>query len=55
VSIRTLRPSVQPNCRQALQEGRHAGLTFRIIRGRGHQHADTPHPLALLRAPRERT
>jgi hypothetical protein len=39
--------------RQALQKRRHAGLIFRIIRGRGHQHADAPDPLALLRACRE--
>ena len=27
---------------------------FRIVRGCGHEHADAPHPLALLRARRER-
>jgi hypothetical protein len=27
---------------------------YRIVRGRGQQHADAPHPLALLRARRER-
>jgi hypothetical protein len=31
---------------------RHAGLMFRIIRGRGHQHADAPHPAGLLRSRR---
>ena len=54
VSIRTLRPMVQPNCCQPLQERREAGLTFRIVRGCGQEHADAPHPLALLRARRER-
>jgi hypothetical protein len=27
-----------------------AGLPFRIVRGCGQEHADAPHPLALLRA-----
>jgi hypothetical protein len=31
-----------------------AGLSFRIIRSRVHEHADAPHPLRLLRARRER-
>ena len=35
--------------RQALQERRHAGLIFRIIRGRCHQHANSPNALALQR------
>src|SRR5215471_6763988 len=35
-------------------ERRDPGLSFRIVRARGHQHADAPHPLALLRARRER-
>jgi hypothetical protein len=52
VSIRTLLPSVQPNC--ASKERRVAGLTFRIVRGRGVQHADPSHPVGLLRARRER-
>ena len=39
---------------QPLQERRDAGLGFPIVRGRGHEHADAPHPLALLRARRER-
>jgi hypothetical protein len=30
------------------------GLKYRIVRGCGHQHADPPHALALLRARRER-
>jgi hypothetical protein len=29
-------------------------LPFWIIGGSGHQHPDSPHPLALLRARRER-
>ena len=39
---------------QPLQECREAGLRFRIVRGRAHEHADAPHPLGLLRARRER-
>src|SRR6266511_1176784 len=39
---------------QPLQERCKAGLSFRIVRGRAHEHADAPHPLALLRARRER-
>jgi len=39
---------------QPLQERGDAGLSFRILRGRRHEHADAPHPLALLRACRER-
>ena len=31
-----------------------AGLRFRIIRSEGHEHADAPHPLGLLRPRRER-
>jgi hypothetical protein len=31
-----------------LQEYRDAGLLFRIIRSCVHEHADAPHPLALL-------
>jgi hypothetical protein len=30
------------------------GLKYRIARGCGHQHADAPHALGLLRARRER-
>jgi hypothetical protein len=55
VSIRTLRPSVQPNCAKPLQERRYAGLIFRIASRTAHQHADQPHPFGpLLRARRER-
>ena len=39
---------------QPLQERRDAGLSFRIVGGEVHEHADAPHPLALLRARRER-
>ena len=39
---------------QPLQERRDAGLCFRIVRGRVHEHADAPHPLGLLRARGER-
>src|SRR5262249_50751295 len=35
-------------------ESRESGLTFRIVRGLAHKHADAPHPLRLLRARRER-
>src|SRR5262249_6404246 len=38
----------------ALRESGEPGLTFRIIGGEIHEHADAPHPLALLRARRER-
>ena len=30
---------------QPLQERREAGLSFRIVRGEAHEHADAPHPL----------
>src|SRR5262249_21655046 len=40
--------------RQPLQERPDAGLKYRIIRGCVHEHADAPHPLALLRARCER-
>jgi hypothetical protein len=39
---------------QGLCERRDAGLCFRVIRGRGYEHADAPHALALLRTRRER-
>ena len=35
---------LQPLCKR-----REAGLPFRIVRGQTAQHADAPHPLALLR------
>src|SRR5262245_33386992 len=54
VSMRTLPPWVQPNCAQSLQESRVAGLTFRMVRGRGVQHTEPPHRARLLRARHER-
>src|SRR6516165_180681 len=39
---------------QSLMESREARLTFRIIGGEIHEHADAPYPLGLLRARRER-
>src|SRR5499427_6744212 len=39
---------------QRLAERRNARLCLRIALGKAHQHADPPHPLALLRACRER-
>ncbi len=49
--IAALRPS-EPF--EPLPECREACLHFRIVLGIGHQHADAPHPLGLLRARRER-
>ena len=54
LSIRTLRPMVQPNCCQPLQERPNTGLKLRIVRRCGQEHADAPHPLGLLRARGER-
>src|SRR5262249_33612708 len=39
---------------QPLQEGSEPCLVVRIVRRCGEEHADAPHPLALLRARRER-
>jgi hypothetical protein len=39
---------------QALQECCDAGLSFRIVRGRGHEHAYAPHPVGLLRTRSDR-
>jgi hypothetical protein len=39
---------------QPLNERDNARLSFRIVRGQIHQHTGPPHPLALLRARRER-
>ena len=47
VSIRTLRPMVQPNCCRLLQERRDAGLQFRIVRGCG----PTSTPMRRIRSP----
>src|SRR5262249_27393060 len=34
---------------QSLQERRDTRLTLRVVRALGHEHANTPQPLALLR------
>ena len=39
---------------QSLHECRKPGLSFRVVRGHVHEHADAPHALALLRPRRER-
>jgi hypothetical protein len=39
---------------QSLQEPGKASLPFRTVGSQVHEHADAPHPLALLRAHRER-
>jgi hypothetical protein len=39
---------------EAPHKRRNAGLRFRVVRIDGHEHADPSHPLALLRAHRER-
>ena len=39
---------------ETLRKRREAGLSFRIVRRKGHQHADAPHALARLRARSER-
>ena len=39
---------------QALREGRQATVSFRVVRGEWRENADAAHPLALLRARRER-
>src|SRR5262249_56432816 len=47
--------AVEPaQLREPLHERRYAGLKLRIVSGAEHQHADAPHPLALLSARRER-
>jgi len=49
-SIRTLRPTAQPaSCNR-----RETRLSFRVVRGEIHEHADAAHTLALLRARRQR-
>src|SRR5215467_1670173 len=53
MSIRTLRPSVQPKLLQPLQERCVAGLPFRIVLDQVREHADAPHPVGLLRTCRE--
>jgi hypothetical protein len=39
---------------QRLQKRRDAELSFRIVRGQVHKHADPPHAFGLLRARHER-
>jgi hypothetical protein len=39
---------------QPLQKHANAGLSFRIVRGQMHEHADAPHTLGLLRGRRKR-
>ena len=50
MSICTLRPVVQPNDCKVCDERCDMGLPFRIVLCTGHEYADTPHPLGLLRA-----
>ena len=49
--IAALRP---PELLESIAERRDTGLSFRVALGIPHQRADPPHPLALLRARRER-
>src|SRR5262249_19491628 len=39
---------------QPLLENLDTGLPFRIVRSKGHKHADMTHPLGLLRSRRQR-
>src|SRR5262249_35720665 len=43
-----------PELRECLPECRNEGLSFPVSFCISHQHADAPHPLALLRARRQR-
>src|SRR5262249_49516929 len=43
-----------PKLLESLPECGHISLKFRVALGMRHQHADLPHPFALLRARRER-
>ena len=52
-SICTLRPAPSPIVK-CLHKCFDVTLRFRIVFGHCHQHADAPHPLALLRLRRER-
>src|SRR6516164_4111931 len=54
MSIRTLRPSFQPDFLQGLLERCDLGLAEWIVCGQGQERANAPHPLGLLRARRER-
>ena len=49
--VAALRP---PELLESLPERRDVGLCFRVALGIAHQHADPPHPLALLRPRRKR-
>jgi hypothetical protein len=40
---------------QLFHKGSKTRLVFLVVRAEGREHANAPHPLALLRAPRERT
>ena len=44
----------RPQLRERLRESGEADLPFRIVRSQVRKHADTPHPLALLPARRDR-
>src|SRR5262249_11548289 len=39
---------------KSLAQRRDAGLPYRIVGGKWHEHADASHPVGLLRAPRDR-
>ena len=54
VSIRTLRPSVQPNCCSPCRNAARRACPSGSSAASAHEHADAPHALALLRACRER-
>jgi len=51
LDVAALRPA---ELLQLVPERGNAGPSFRVALGVGHQRADPPHPLALLRARRER-
>ena len=54
MSIRTLRPSVQPNCCSPCRNAAMRACASGSSAARVHEHADAPHALGLLRARRER-
>jgi hypothetical protein len=43
-----------PNAADVIDIGQHTSLSFGIVRGQVHEHANAPHRLPLLRARRER-
>jgi hypothetical protein len=43
-----------PQLCQPLKERSDAGLSFGVLRGQRHEHADAPHALGLLRPRRQR-